>query len=81
MPRALQVLRQRDNPEYKYTLGFVGYGPEEVGGESLGLGFGGCRVPGGGGGQEWARQALGACGQATFRHECAAAHTLNPTRA
>ena len=25
-----QVLRQRDHPEYKYTLGFVGYGPEEV---------------------------------------------------
>ncbi|GBF92785.1 hypothetical protein Rsub_05404 [Raphidocelis subcapitata] len=25
----MQVLRTRDNPEYKYTLGFVGYGPEE----------------------------------------------------
>jgi len=28
----MQVLRTRDNPDYKYTLGFVGYGPEEVGG-------------------------------------------------
>lgn len=26
----MQLLRRRDNPEYKYTLGFVGYGPEEV---------------------------------------------------
>jgi catechol 2,3-dioxygenase-like lactoylglutathione lyase family enzyme len=26
----MQVLRTRDNAEYKYTLGFVGYGPEAV---------------------------------------------------
>lgn len=25
-----QLLRERDNTEYKYKLGFVGYGPEEV---------------------------------------------------
>jgi lactoylglutathione lyase len=24
-----QLLRTRDNPEYKYTLAFLGYGPEE----------------------------------------------------
>jgi lactoylglutathione lyase len=25
----LTLLRKRDNPEYKYTLAFLGYGPEE----------------------------------------------------
>lgn len=24
----MQLLRQRDNPEYQYTLAFLGYGPE-----------------------------------------------------
>lgn len=26
----MQLARTRDNPEYKYTLGFMGYGPEET---------------------------------------------------
>jgi lactoylglutathione lyase len=25
----MQLLRTRENPEYKYTLAFLGYGPEE----------------------------------------------------
>ena len=25
----MTLLRTRDNPEYKYTLAFLGYGPEE----------------------------------------------------
>ncbi|GAX75356.1 hypothetical protein CEUSTIGMA_g2800.t1 [Chlamydomonas eustigma] len=26
----MKLLRERDTPEYKYTLGFMGYGPEEI---------------------------------------------------
>ena len=25
----LTLLRKKDNPDYKYTLAFLGYGPEE----------------------------------------------------
>ncbi len=25
----MQLLKKKDNPDYKYTLAFLGYGPEE----------------------------------------------------
>jgi catechol 2,3-dioxygenase-like lactoylglutathione lyase family enzyme len=40
----MQVLRTRDNAEYQYTLGFVGYGPEEVRRWGVGLVVGGMGV-------------------------------------
>lgn len=38
----MQNLRIRENPDYKYTLGFMGYGPEEDSTVSLKFDIMGC---------------------------------------